>query len=91
MTDEELAELMKEKSDELDQLSDPERTLDKKEKKRKLVLEVQMKTLERIKEAKEKGNLRQEMKAGIDYAVLESYGEKSPFLVNFIRSQITWF
>jgi len=91
MTDEELAELIKEKLDELERLSDPERTLDKKEKKRKLVLEVQVKTLERIKEAKAKGNLRQEMKAGIDYAVLEKYGEKSFFLVNFIRSQITWF
>jgi len=91
MNDEELAALMKEKSDEIDRLSDPDKTLTKKEKKRKLVLQVQVKTLERVKEAKEKGNLRQEMKAGIDFAVLEEYGEKSSFLVNYIRSQITWF
>ncbi len=92
MTNEELVELMKEVSEEMAKLpDDSEKPLTKQEKNRRLVLRLRMETLNRIKEAKEKANLSQEIKAGTDYVLLTKYGEKHPFLMNFIRAQIGWF
>ena len=91
MTKEELEALIKEASEELDKLpDDPEKPLTKKERARRAVLRAQLRTLDKMKEAKEKGNLQQEIQAGVDYALLTKYGEKHPFLMNFIKSQMTW-
>ena len=91
MTDEELKTLIKETSEQIDQLpDDPEKPLTKEEKNRKLMLRLERETLERIKEAKKKRSLHQEMKASVDYALLKQYGEKHPFLLNFFRSQTGW-
>ena len=92
MNDEELETLIQEVSEQLAKLSeDPEKSLSKEERKRKLLLQLKSEALKRIKAAKEKGSLQQEIRAGVDYALLEQYGEKSPFLINFIKSQTTWF
>ena len=92
MTDEELEALIKETSGELDKLADdPEKPLSKDEKKRKLLLQLEGEVLEKIKTAREKKNLHQEIRASVDYALLKQYGKKNPFLMNFFKSQMTWF
>ena len=90
MTDEELETLVKEVSESIGKLSDPEKPLTKEEKNHKQVLILQRETLKSIREAKKKGNWQQEIKAGIDYALLTSYGEKHPFLMYYIKSQSGW-
>ncbi len=74
----------------IDRLSDPDKPLTKEEKIRKQVLLLQRQALKGIKAAREKGNVQQEIIAGIDYALLTEYGEKHPFLMRFIKSQTTW-
>ena len=92
MTDEEVVTLIQETSEQIDQLSsDPEKKLTRQERSRKIVLQAKLQTLEKIQVAKEKGNFNQEVKAGVDYALLCKYGEKHPFLLNFLKSQMTWF
>jgi hypothetical protein len=91
MTNEEVESLIKEVSEKIDRLADdPEKPLTKQEKKRKLVLQLQKETLQRIMAAKEKGSLRQEARASMDYTLLTQYGEKHPLLMHFIRSQMGW-
>ena len=92
MTGEELAKLIQELSEQIDQFSDdPEKPLAKEERTRKLVLQLRMDTLKTIQTAQEKGNGHQEMRAGVDYALLTKYGEKHPLLMNFIKSQVGWY
>ncbi len=91
MNDEELVALIQEIKEQIEALSDPEKSLSKEERTRKVILQMKRDTLERIKSAKEKGNLQQEIRAGMDYTLLCNYGEKHPFLMNFIKSQIGWY
>jgi hypothetical protein len=92
MTNEEMETLIQEMSEQIDKLpDDPEKPLSKEEKKQKLMLQLKSETLKRLKTAREKGNLTQEMKASVDYALLTQYGEKHPLLMNFLKSQMTWF
>ena len=87
-----LDQLIQEVSEEIEKLADdPEKPLTKNERTRKIVLQLQSDTLKKIKAAKEKGNLQQEIRAGMDYATLKRFGEKHPFLMNFIKSQIGWY
>ena len=89
MTNEELETLIKETSEEIDQLpDDSKKPLSKKEKNHKVWLQLKLQALNKIKVTKEKGNLYQESRACMDYALLVEYGEKRPFLMNFIRSQM---
>ena len=90
MKEEELETLIQEVSESLDKLSKSDQPLPKEERNHKQVPLLQRETLKRIREAKEKGDWHQEMKAGIDYALLTSYGEKHPFLMYFIKSQSGW-
>ena len=91
MTNEELDKLIEEVSAQVERLSDPEKSLTKDERNEKFSLQLQKETLERMKNAKEKGNLQQEIKAGMDYALFKNYGKKHPFLVHFIKSQLGWY
>ena len=92
MTDEELEALIQETTEQIDKLSDdPEKPLTKQEKNRKLVLQLQREALKKMKTAKEKGNLQQEVRAGMDYALLTKYGEKHPFWMSFLKSQSGWW
>ncbi len=89
MTDEELETLIKETSEQIDQLpDDPEKPLGKKERNRKVWLQLKLQALKKIQVTKQKGNLIQESKACMEYALLMEYGEKHPFLLNFIKSQM---
>ena len=54
MNKEDLEALIQDVSEQIESLSDPEKKLTKKEKNRKLILELQKETLNRIKTAKEK-------------------------------------
>ena len=92
MTDEELDVLIQEASDKFDAFTDdPEKPLTKKEKNRKLVIQLQIETLKRIKAAKEKNNLQQEVKASLDYSLLTQYGEKHPFWMSYIKAHMGWW
>jgi hypothetical protein len=89
MTDEELETLIKEASEEIDQLpDDPEKPLSKKDRNHKVWLKMKVQALQKIQEAREKGNLVQETRACMDYALVMEYGEKRPFLMNFLKSQM---
>jgi len=92
VTDEELDNLSQEISGEIEQLSDdPEKPPGRKERKHKLVLQARRQALDRVKEAREKGDLNQEIKANIDYTLLTDYGEKNIFLYNFMKSRLYWW
>jgi len=91
MTDEELDNLMQEVSGQIAQLTgDPEKPLDRAERKRKYVLQSRRSALDSIKEAREKGNVNQESKACIDYALWTEYGERHWLLFNLMKSQTWW-
>jgi hypothetical protein len=92
MTDEEIVTLIQETSEQIEELSDkPDESLTRQERSHKIVLQAELQALKRIQVAKEKGNFNQEVKAGVDYTLLCKYGEKHPFLMNFLKSQMTWF
>jgi predicted nucleic acid-binding Zn-ribbon protein len=88
VTDEELDGLLQEISGEIDRLADdPEKPLSRKEKKHRLVLRARHRALERVKEARDKGNTHQEVKANMDYALLTEYGEKNILIYNLMKSR----
>jgi hypothetical protein len=89
---EEMEALIKKVSEELEQLdAEPEKSLSKKDRRRKVLLQARSAALDRIKKAKEKGTMSQEVKACMDYALLTEYGEKHPLLMNYMKSQIGWW
>ncbi len=92
MTDEELEKLTQEVTGQIERMSDdPENPLDKAEKKHKRILEARRRALDRIKTAKEKGNVDREAKDSMEYAVITEYAEKNPFIFALIRAGLaTW-
>ncbi|HJX11950.1 MAG TPA: hypothetical protein VJ377_00310, partial [Dehalococcoidales bacterium] len=92
MNNEELARLMTEISEGLTQLpDDPKKPLNKEQRKQKYLLQAKGQALQRIKDAREKGSQNQEIRASMDYSLLVEYGDKHPLLMNFMKSQMTWF
>jgi hypothetical protein len=92
MTDEELAGLMQEISEEIEGLPESdEEPLTRRERRHKLVLRARKQALEKVKEAREKGSINGEAKAVLDYALLTDYGEKNIFLYNFMRARVNWW
>ena len=92
MTDEELAALINDIDEQIKQLpEDDDKPLSKEERKQRALLQAKSRALHRIKETKESGNLHQEARACMDYALLEQYGHKNLFLLNFMRSQFRWW
>ena len=87
MTDEELQQQLQEATEEINTLSDPEKTLAKDENKRKRFLLMKQDNLKKIKEAREKGNTGLEYSLILNYGVLTSLGEKHPFLMMLVRSK----
>ena len=87
MTDEEINELIKEQSQEIEKWSVSEKELSKQEKRHINLLLLKKETLEKIKTAREKGRNHQEFSLTINYGLLTSVGEKYPFLVPFIKSK----
>jgi hypothetical protein len=76
-------------SGQLEQLADgPERPPGKPEKKRRGVLRARLAALERVRAAREEGDVNKETRANLDYTLLTEYGEKHPLLFNLVRSRI---
>ena len=93
MTDEELDSLIKEFTEQLEQIPQEDRKhpLTKEQRTQRVMLRAKCEALNRIKEARGKGNFRKEVQASMDYNLLVQYGHKHPLLLNFIKSQMTWF
>jgi len=91
MTDEELERLKVELAEQLEQLSGDNKDLSKEERKRKFLLRAKDNTLDRIKEAREKGAVRQETRASIDYALLNEYGHRNWLIYNLAKSRMSFF
>jgi hypothetical protein len=89
VTEEELDSLTQEINGQIEQFpDDSEKSLSRKERKRKLVLSARCQALERVREAKEKGDIHQEVKANLDYALLTEYGEKNILLYNLMKARL---
>ena len=89
MTNEELDRLTQEISGDIEQLAeDPEKPLSRKERRRKLILRARRQALDKIKEAKEKGSVNQEVKANLEYTLLTEYAEKNILLYNLMKARL---
>jgi len=88
MTDEELQQKLQNISESLDKLPDSDKPLSKEERRRKHMLLLKKETLLRIKQAKEKKDLNQEIKCNMDYALLEEFGERHPLLLHLGRIKL---
>ena len=84
MTDEELQKALQEVSESLDNL--PESSKSETERHRRLLL-LKKETLQKIKEAREKGNKEQELNNTVYYSLLNTWGEKHPYLVSLMMSR----
>jgi len=92
MTDEELDKLTQELSGQIEQLpDDPEKPMNRAERKHKLVLRARHQALEQVRAAKEKGNINQEVKACLDYGLITEYGERNIFLYNLMKARLCWW
>ena len=89
MTDTELEDLIKDLSGQIEQLPDEsEKSLSREERRTKNLLRARCEALSRAKTAREKGSLRQEVKALTDYALLTEYGDKHWIWFNLMKSRM---
>jgi hypothetical protein len=89
VTEEELDSLTQELTRKIEELpDDPEKPLNRKERKHKLVLRARRQALERIKEAREEGDIQREARASLDYALLTEYGERNILLYNLMKARL---
>ncbi len=88
MTDEELKQTMKEVAEGIAGLSADESALTRDEQRRKRWLQQRQLVLEGIKEAKEKGKHSVEMRRTIEYSLINSYGEKHPFITYLMLMRV---
>ena len=92
MTDEELEALQQQITDRIKSLpATPDEQLTLKERRYRRVLRAKQQVLARIQKAREQGNINQEVKAGLDYAVLDKYGERNIFLYNLMKARQIWW
>jgi len=85
LTDDELQQELQNISESIDKLSKSDAPLTKQEKRRKHFLLLKKETLLRIKQAKEKSDVNQELKINMDYGLLTSFGERHPLLLHLAR------
>ena len=90
MTDEELQQTIKTLAESIDKLSDPDKHLTRKEKRRRHILLLEKETLQGITEAREKHDAIDERNLTITYGLLTSLGEKHPFLMQLAWSRFKW-
>lgn len=82
MTNEEIQSRIKEIDESLAKTPD-EKTLSGSERRKRLVLTWEKDTLERIKRAREKGNIQEEVKCLVSFAALKSI--KNPWLLYLVQ------
>ena len=90
MTDEDLQKAMQEVSEGLDNLPKSDDSLSKEERRRKEVLLLKKDTLDKIKVAREKNDKDQELYNTMVYGLLTSMGEKHPYLMSLVKSNLRW-
>lgn len=90
MTNEELQQTMQDLSQSIDKLSDPDKPLTKEDSRHRQLLLLRRETLQKIKEAREKNNVSQEMTHTVTYGLLSSLGEKHPYLMYLLQSKFRW-
>ena len=89
MTDAELEDLIKELSGQIEQIpDDSEKPLSREERRAKSLLRARCEALNRAKSAREKGSVRQEAKAFVDYALWTEYGDKNWLWFNLMKSRM---
>ena len=92
MTDEELQKLIKEVSNDIGSLSSspPGKPLPENERRRKEILLIKKEILGKIKEARENNEKDKELHNTIFYGLLTSMGEKHPYLMGLVKSNLRW-
>ncbi len=83
MTDEELQQTMQALDETLNNMS-------KEDTRPRRMLLYKKQVLQKIQTAKAKNDMRQEMKATMDYTMLITFGEKHPYLMMLMRSKFGW-
>ena len=87
MTDEELQQAIQEISESLDNLPESD---EKVPARHRALLLSKKETLQKIKEAREKGDNHQELYNSVCYSLLNSWGEKHPYWVHLMMSKFMW-
>ena len=90
MTDEELQKELLDVSEGVENLSKPDQSLSKEESKHKNVLLLKKDILEKIKDAREKNEKDKELHNAMLYGLLTSWGEKHPYLMALVQSNLRW-
>ena len=90
MTDEQLQEAIREVGESLNNLPKSEESLSKEDRKRGYVLLLKKDVLDKIKEAREKNDKSQELYNTMVYGLLTSVGEKHPYLIGLLKSNLRW-
>ena len=88
MTDQELQQTVQELTESVDKLSNTDKPLTGKEKEQKRILLLKRSILQKIKEARESNDKKQELDLTMSYGLLTSIGEKHPLLMFFVRSKL---
>ena len=88
MTDEELQQEIQSLSESLDKLPDDPST--KQERSQRYNLLLKKETLQKIKQAREKGSERDEAHNLMVYNLLETWGEKHPFMTHLVMANMRW-
>ena len=90
MTDEELEQTLQDLSQDIDRLSNAEKPLTKEEKRHQQVLSVQREILLKIKNARQKNSMTEEMRHTMLYSLVTSLGEKHPYLMSILIADHKW-
>jgi len=88
--DEDLQKAIQEVCESLDNLSKSDDPLPKEERRRREVLLLKKDILEKIKDAREKNEKDQELYNIMVYGLLTSWGEKHPYLMSLVKSNLRW-
>lgn len=90
MTDEELQKEIQNIAESIDNLPESDKSLSKKERRNKEVLLLKKDILEKIKDAREKNEKDKELQNTMAYGLLTSLGEKHPYLMSLLQSNLRW-
>ena len=90
MTDEDIQKAIQEVSESLDNLPKADDSLSGEERRRRAVLLLKKDILGKIKDAREKNEKDKELHNTMVYGLLTSWGEKHPYLMALVQSNLRW-